>query len=688
MGLSRRKSDTEKQGDSNDSLPIMEILKSVWPTITWRSRLLLLGAFLSAIVHAAATPVFAWVFSKLLATFNLTNGETREARNYALSILGIAVSNGVSGYCMFFLADAAAQSWTLALKTEAMRRILMQPREFFDKEENSMARLAETLDHFAEEARNLPGRFACVFFVIIIIVVFSIAWSMAISWKLALVALAMGPILFGITKCFNMVSGHWEELSNEADDKVGEVLHETIVNIRTVRCLVLEDHFRKKYSDATTAAVNVGIKRALYSGSIFGLSFTGVIFVAILLMWWGGSLISKDENTVSDIVSTFLILLLSVDQVSCMASYITQINISRAAGSRLLRLAHLPTNSQELTGTIQIPYAGDIVINNVDFTYPTRQDMQVLQNISFRIPKGSCTAIVGSSGSGKSTIASLLLKLYQTDTKPFWSSEPTGNMTVSNYNIKDLHTTTLRSRMAIVSQTPVLFPGTIAENIAYGLSPSLPAASMDSIRAAAEAAGVDEFIDGLPQAYNTLIGEGGTGLSGGQAQRISIARALVRDPDILILDEATSALDVTSAATIRDTVLELVRKSCTEELCSAEKLDSPPSLSPSKFPRTPPLSPRSRSGGVWDDETGGVELVYGQRQGQYERGKGKAPVPVLVQRPKKQMTVIIITHAREMMAIAEHIVMLDRGKVVEEGGFLELKRKKGGAFGRLLRGER
>ncbi|KAE8861948.1 hypothetical protein PTNB73_07502 [Pyrenophora teres f. teres] len=648
----------EKQENSTDSLPMKEIFMSVWPAVRWRLRLLLIGAFLCAIVHSAATPLFAWVFAKLLNTFYGSSRRGEESRNYALAILGIAVIDGMGSVTQ----DGSHASYSHATP------------EFFDKEENSISRLAETLDHFAEEARNLPGRFACVFVVIIVMILVSITWSMVISWKLALVALATGPVLFVITKGYNMISSRWERLANEADDKVGEVLHEAFINIRTVRCLVLEEHFRKKYNDATTKAVNVGIKRALYSGSIFGLTFTGSIFVAILLFWYGGLLIARNEYTVDSVMQCFLVLMLSVNHVSYMAHYFTQINISREAGTRLLRLSRLPTDSHELHGTIQIQSAGDITLNNVNFSYPTRPDVQVLHDVSFSIPRGSCTAIVGSSGSGKSTIASLLLKLYQTD------PATVGGMFISSHDIKILHTTSLRSHIAIVSQTPVLFPGTIAQNIAYGLSPSLPEASIESIRAAAEAAGVEDFIDSLPQGYNTLVGEGGTGLSGGQAQRLSIARALVRNPDILVLDEATSALDGVSAGVVRDTIRRLVASSSSSDGAG------------STSPRSPPLSPRSRAGGVWDDFRHGtpthdvdgtdkewdVKVVREQQRQGRQQGK----------QPRKQMTVVIITHAREMMAIAEHVIMLDKGRVVEQGGFAELKRKKGGAFGRLLRGER
>ncbi|KAF1841884.1 P-loop containing nucleoside triphosphate hydrolase protein [Cucurbitaria berberidis CBS 394.84] len=666
VGLSHQQNNTEDSAISTDSLPIMDILKSVWPSIDWRSRLVLFAAIFCAIVHSVATPLFAWVFAQLLTTFYDRRDQKQRALMYSLTILGIAVIDGLADYLLFFLSDSVAQSWALALKTEAMRRILLQPREFFDSEENSVSRLAETLDHFAEEARNLPGRFAGIFLVVILMITISIIWSLATAWKLALVALATGPVIYAITKCYNMISSRWERLSNEADDEVGQVLHETFVNIRTVRCLVLENYFRKKFKAETTKALIVGVKRAFYSGAIFGLNFAGVLFVAILLFWYGAVLVSSDQYTVTDITETFLILMLSINHVAHLSNYMTQVNMSRAAGSRLLRLARLPTTSHELSGTVNVQGAGDISFENVNFTYPTRKDYPVLHDVSFKIPRGSCTAIVGSSGSGKSTIASLLLKLYQTEPRASTTSQPP-DMTISNHDIKTLDTSTLRSHMSIVSQTPVLFPGTIAENIAYGLSPSSPLATMDSIRAAAEAAGVAEFIDSLPQGYQTIIGEGGTGLSGGQAQRIAIARALVRDPDILILDEATSALDVASASVVRETILKLVR----------ETKPTRPPLSP--IPSSP-ASPGLRSGGFWDDNDWASGFAHGTVKESTAKVKSRVT--------RKEMTVIIITHAREMMAIAEHIIMMDKGRVVEEGNFRELKRKKGGAFGRLLRGEK
>lgn len=606
----RRRSRPEAQDEPEFSIPslsILQVLRTFWPALSWESRIALVGAIFCASLHAAATPIFGFAFAQLLSTFYAAGDQYELALKYALTILGIAIGDGLSTFGFHFLFDACAQNWANALKAEAMRRILMQPREFFDREENSLSRLAECLDNFAEEARNLPGRFVGIGTVVVFMISIAVIWSFVTCWKLTLVALGSVPVLYAIMSCYNAISSRWERLSNEADENVGQVLHETFVNIRTVRCLVLEEVFRKKFKKTTVEALKTGLKRAVYTGSIFGINYSGVFFVATLCFWFGAYIVSMKEFATTAIIQTFTILLLSMNHVSYIVNYIPQINIARDAGSRLIRLARLPQTSHEHKGTVQLGLAGDIAFRDLSFSYPLRRDHPVLQGINFSIPRGRCTAIVGSSGSGKSTIAALLLKLYQTD--PLIS----GDLTISNHEINTLHTAILRSRIAIVSQTPVIFPGTVSENIVYGLSPSSSRASPNNIRTAVCAAGIDEFINSLPQGYQTVVGEGGSGLSGGQAQRVAIARALIREPDILILDEATSALDVESAGIIRDTIQRLVGE------------------------------------------------------------------------VKRSMTVIIITHAREMMAIAEHIIMLDKGRVVEQGTFDELRRRRG-PFTRLLRG--
>lgn len=640
----RRLSKDQSSYKNVEDLSITAVLRTVWPLLDWIARFAVVGGLLCTLIHSAATPVFGYILSQLFATFYTLENQRALAQKYALSILGIAVADGLAEYGFNFLFEFAAQRWATILRTESLKRILLQSREFFDREENSVARLAECLDQFAEEARNLPGRFFCILVIMVFTVVIALVWALVICWKLVLIAIGCLAVMFFITRVFHAISTRWEKSSNVATEAVSKVLHETFVNIRTVRCLALEDHFRARYGEATNTALAVGIKRAIYTGSIFGLNYSSAAFVTAFLMWWGAYLISKGEFSSTDIITTFNVLMLSVAHTNHIGFYIPQINVSKDAASHLMRLARLSQDSQELTGTKQLFSAGDIVFENVDFSYPTRKNQQVLHNVSFYILKGSCTAVVGTSGSGKSTIAALLLKLYQTSTK---TSPHDPDISISKQDIKSLHTLTLRSRMAIVSQTPVIFPGTIAENITYGLDPSSSLASDENVRAAAFAAGCDDFIDSLPHGYQTVVGDGGTGLSGGQAQRIAIARALVRSPDILILDEATSALDVESARLIRDTVQRLVRESKDQAVgreAWPERIDS-------RSEATKRLSAR-------------MSQMY-QRRG---------------------MTVLVITHEKDMMSVCEQVIMLDKGRVVEEGTFHELRRRRG-PFSRLLRGE-
>lgn len=258
-----------------------------------------------------------------------------------------------------------------------------------------------------------------------------------------------------------------------------------------------------------------------------------------------------------------------------------------------------------------------IKFTNVNFSYPSQPDKLVLRNFNLTINENSCTAIVGSSGSGKSTIASLLLALYPLrNTNPRFPTT-SGVITLGGLDLQEIHTPTLRSLISIVPQKPTIFPVSIRDNISYGLEQSSPYNTIANISAAAKAASIDDFISSLPSGYDMIIGDGGVGLSGGQAQRVVIARALIRRPRVLILDEATSSLDVESATVIK----------------------------------------RALSNWMATRDA--------------HRGGG--------------LTVIIITHAKEMMEIADRVVVVDQGTVVEDGSFELLAHKRGGELRRLLR---
>lgn len=276
---SKKKRNLTQAEKSRQILPLKEILLTVWPILVWRKRVILVCGFLCALVHAAATPIFSWVFSKLLGTFYLQNNRSKMALTWSLSVLGVAVGDAVASYFMHYLLESCGQAWIDTLRVQAMRRILDQPRAWFDRDKNSLSRLTECLDRNAEEMRNLVGRYAAFSFVAFSMMIISLVWSLIVCWKLTLVGLTSAPLMYAITRGFQAVSGKWEGKSNDAGEVAGAIFTETFGNIRTVRALTLEGYFHKKYAKATDKAMMVGLRRSAYSGLFYGLSDSGVIFV-------------------------------------------------------------------------------------------------------------------------------------------------------------------------------------------------------------------------------------------------------------------------------------------------------------------------------------------------------------------------------------------------------------------------
>lgn len=259
--------------------PVRKILMTVWPTLHWKKRVTLISGFFFASIHAGGTPAFSWVFSKLLATFFLTSNRSQMALKWSLSVLGVAIVDAIASYSMHYLLESCGQAWVDSLRIQALRRILDQPRAWFDRDKNKLSKLTECLDRNAEEMRNLVGRFAGFGFVAVTMMLMAIVWSLALCWRLTLVGLASGPFLYAITRSFEAVSGKWESKSNDASEDASAIFTETFGNIRVVRALTLEGYFHKKYAKATNRAMTVGLKRSAYSGFFFGLSDCGIIFV-------------------------------------------------------------------------------------------------------------------------------------------------------------------------------------------------------------------------------------------------------------------------------------------------------------------------------------------------------------------------------------------------------------------------
>ncbi|KAH7166285.1 P-loop containing nucleoside triphosphate hydrolase protein, partial [Dactylonectria macrodidyma] len=589
-------------------ISLIYILKTVWPALGPRHRLILLFGILTCIVGAGAIPTFAFCFAQLLGVMWSPGDKLAEGKKWAIYLFVVAIVDGACTGGGRYLFEVVGQSWINAIRVQALKAILRQPKSWFDQSQNSAGRINECLDSNAEEMRNLVGRFAPIVIVVTVMTSVAITWALVVSWKLTLVALALAPVIMGVVKGFSVVSGKWEATCNKGAEDSSAVLTEIFLNIRVIRALTLEGHFRTKYIQSTSRTFSLGLRRAVFISGPYGLYQSLNFPLTALVFYYGMVLLATQKGmTATAVVQVVNLLLFSVGTATSFLSAMPQVTMAQATAAQMLAYTNMSTRaSSEPRGTKTPTTVFPIRLRELSFSYEADKDRSILRGMSFDIAPGTCLALVGRSGCGKSTIVSLLLGLYSPSPRSTLST--VSPLTFGGIPYNDIDIEHLRSMTAYVPQTQFLFPATIAENIAYGIDESSQLRRIESVMAAAESVGLHEFIVSLPEGYNTLVGDGGQTLSGGQAQRLSIARALARKPSLLVLDEPTSALDTQSSEMIRQTIQELAAQS-------------------------------------------------GQRRG--------------------GMAIVIVTHSREMMAIADRVVMLEDGAKVEEGTYHGLLQSNG-----------
>jgi ATP-binding cassette subfamily B (MDR/TAP) protein 1 len=605
----------EDKEDETKELPppmsLVAILKTVWPAIGRGHRFLLVLGVLTCLIGAGSIPAFAYCFAQLLGAMWSQGDKLAEGKKWAIFLSVIAVVDGVCTGGGRYLLEMVGQAWINTIRVEALKRILRQPRSWFGRSRNSPGRINECLDRNAEEMRNIVGRFVPILITVTVMIVAAIAWALVISWKLTLVTLAPLPVVMGAVKGYTIISGNWEARCNEGAEEASAALTEIFLNIRVVRALTLEKYMSEKYLRAVTHTLGLGKKRAGRTSAFFGL-YQSVNYPLTALVFYYGTVLLASENAITptSVVAVVNLLLFSMGTATSILSTIPQVTMAQSTAAQMLKYANMPLAPPSETGGQQKPKSPlPVRLDDLGFSYKSTSQRPVLRGVSFEVNAGDCLAIVGRSGCGKSTVISLMLRLYTPSRATILSTQPP--LSFAGISHSDIDIEHLRSMMAYVPQTPFLFPATIAENITYGLNELSPQRHFPNVMAAAKAAGLHEFISSLPDGYNTHVGDGGQALSGGQAQRLSIARALVRKPRLLVLDEPTSALDAESAEMIRHTMRRIASKS------------------------------------------------------------------------RREMAIVVVTHSKEMMAIADRIVVLEDGIKVEEGTYHELLRVRG-AFAQVI----
>lgn len=497
--------------------------------------------------------VFPLVSGKMIGYFGETGLSAEEMRHQLFEVgkilLLILILQGFFSFMRVYFFSQVTESILKKLRDDAFSRIIRMPMDFFYNNQSAelSSRIATDINVISDAFTINVAEFirqSIIGVGGIILLFYYTSWEI-IKWFLLMV-----PLLIVITLIFGKkirsFSKQFQDLIAESNVIVGEAF----TGILNVKSFTNEWYEVKRYTEKTTNIRQKGIKYGILRGIFFAFIIS-VIFGTVFFILWKMLLLKNDGIITAEQFGKFMMLSLFVaGSLGGLPEQIASIQRALGANDRLLQLLHkdIETIDIQPKQNLKLPRVlkGDIVFENVYFTYPSRKEFQVLQDISFTIQAGQKIALVGSSGSGKSTIAQLLLRFYEPDK---------GNIYVDGKNYSTYNLTFYRQHIAIVPQDTMLFGGTIYDNIKYGNV----FATEEEIIDAAKKANAYDFIMQFPDKFNTIVGDRGIQLSGGQRQRIAIARAILRNPTILILDEATSNLDAESENIVQEALETLMK---------------------------------------------------------------------------------------------------------------------------------
>nr|CAB3483843.1 unnamed protein product [Digitaria exilis] len=501
-----------------------------------------------ALVHGCSLPVFLRFFADLVDSFGSHADDpdtmVRLVVKYAFYFLVVGAAIWASSW-----AEISCWMWTGERQSTRMRiryldAALRQDVSFFDTDVrasdvvyaiNADAVLVQ--DAISEKLGNLIHYMAT--FVAGFVVGFTAAW------QLALVTLAVVPLIAVIGGLSAAALAKLSARSQDALSNASGIVEQALAQIRTVQAFVGEEREMRAYSAALAVAQKVGYRSGLAKGLGLGGTYFTVFCCYGLLLWYGGHLVRSHHTNGGLAIATMFSVMIGGLALGQSAPSIVAFAKARVAAAKIFRIIdHRPAISfsrEEDAGDELQSVTGRVEMRGVDFAYPSRPDVPILRGFSLLVPAGKTIALVGSSGSGKSTVVSLIERFYDPSA---------GQILLDGHDLKTLNLRWLRQQMGLVSQEPTLFATSIKENLLLGRdSESTTQAEMEE---AARVANAHSFIIKLPKGYDTQVGDRGLQLSGGQKQRIAIARAMLKNPGILLLDEATSALDSESEKLVQE----------------------------------------------------------------------------------------------------------------------------------------
>lgn len=506
---------------------------------------MLTGLFFS-VLAGGGQPTQAVLFSKTIESLSKPPSQFAQLRSDVNLFAGFFLMLGILQFCFFSSQGIAfaisSEKLVRRSRSQAFRAMLRQDIAFFDREENSTGALTSFLSTETKHLSGISGVTLGTILMVTTTLVSALLVALIIGWKLALVCISVVPVLLVCGFCRFWMLAQFQARSKKAYEKSASYACEATSAIRTVVSLTREEDVFVEYRAQLDRQAKASLISVVQSSALYAASQAGALFCMALGFWWGGTLLGRHEYTIFQFFVCFSEVIFGAQSAGTVFSFAPDMGKAKNAATEFKKLfdRQPAIDTWSPDGDQIEDVEGTIEFRDVHFRYPTRPEQPVLRGLSLTVKPGQYVALVGASGCGKSTTIALLERFYDV---------LSGGVYVDGKDISRLNINSYRSFLALVSQEPTLYQGTIKENILLG-SPNVNISEEELIKVCKDA-NIYDFILSLPDGFSTVVGSKGAMLSGGQKQRVAIARALLRDPRILLLDEATSALDSESEKVVQ-----------------------------------------------------------------------------------------------------------------------------------------